>query len=147
VGLDVALHVAKILSGVLRADPPQLLADKVASGQLGAKTGRGFYAYVDGHAVRKKEFAPPDDELIDRLLLPLVNESVACLDEGVVGDADLLDAGAIFGAGFAPFRGGPMNYARERGYGDVVDKLAVLAKKYGTRFTPHGGWNRLRPRP
>jgi 3-hydroxyacyl-CoA dehydrogenase/enoyl-CoA hydratase/3-hydroxybutyryl-CoA epimerase len=147
VGLDVALHVAKILSGVLHSDPPQLLADKVAAGELGAKTGRGFYAYVDGHAVKKKEFAPPDDELVDRLLLPLVNESVACLDEDVVGDADLLDAGAVFGAGFAPFRGGPMNYARQRGFGDVVDKLTVLANNYGTRFTPHDGWNRVRQRP
>jgi 3-hydroxyacyl-CoA dehydrogenase/enoyl-CoA hydratase/3-hydroxybutyryl-CoA epimerase len=147
VGLDVALHVAKILSDVLRADPPQVLADKVAAGELGAKTARGFYAYVGGHAVKKKEFAAPDDELIDRLLLPLVNESVACLDEDVVGDADLLDAAAVFGAGFAPFRGGPMHYARQRGYGDVVDKLAVLANKYGTRFTPHAGWARLRRRP
>jgi 3-hydroxyacyl-CoA dehydrogenase/enoyl-CoA hydratase/3-hydroxybutyryl-CoA epimerase len=147
VGLDVALHVAKILSGVLRADPPQLLADKVAAGELGAKSGRGFYAYVGGHAVKKKEFPAPDDELIDRLLLPLVNESVACLDEDVVGDADLLDAAAVFGAGFAPFRGGPMNYASQRGYRDVVDKLAVLANKYGTRFTPHDGWARLRQRP
>jgi 3-hydroxyacyl-CoA dehydrogenase / enoyl-CoA hydratase / 3-hydroxybutyryl-CoA epimerase len=147
VGLDVALHVAKILSGVLRAEPPRLLADKVVAGELGAKTGRGFYAYVDGRAVKKKEFAPPDNELVDRLLLPLVNEAVACLDEDVVGDADLLDAGAVFGAGFAPFRGGPMNYARQRGYGEIVDKLAVLANKYGTRFTPHDGWNRVRRRP
>jgi 3-hydroxyacyl-CoA dehydrogenase/enoyl-CoA hydratase/3-hydroxybutyryl-CoA epimerase len=146
VGLDVALHVAKILSGVLRTDPPQLLVDKVAAGELGTKTGRGFYAYVDGRATKKKDFVPPDQELIDRLLLPLVNESVACLDEGVVGDADLLDAGAVFGAGFAPFRGGPMNYARQRGYGEVADKLALLANKYGTRFTPHQGWNRLRER-
>jgi 3-hydroxyacyl-CoA dehydrogenase/enoyl-CoA hydratase/3-hydroxybutyryl-CoA epimerase len=76
-----------------------------------------------------------------------VNESVACIDEDVVGDADLLDAGAVFGAGFAPFRGGPMNYARQRGYGDVVAKLAALANKYGTRFTPHDGWNRLRRGP
>jgi len=147
VGLDVALHVAKILSGVLHADAPQILADKVAAGDLGAKTGRGFYAYVDGHAVKKKEFAAPDRELIDRLLLPLVNESVACLDEDVVDDADLLDAAAVFGAGFAPFRGGPMNYARQRGYDDVVDKLAVLANKFGTRFTPHDGWARLRRQP
>jgi 3-hydroxyacyl-CoA dehydrogenase/enoyl-CoA hydratase/3-hydroxybutyryl-CoA epimerase len=147
VGLDVALHVATILSGVLRADPPQLLADKVAAGELGAKSGRGFYAYGDGRAVKRKEFVAPDSELIDRLLLPLVNESVACLDEGIVADADLLDAGAVFGAGFAPFTGGPMNYARQRGYAEVVDKLAVLAKKYGTRFTPHDGWDKLRSQP
>jgi 3-hydroxyacyl-CoA dehydrogenase/enoyl-CoA hydratase/3-hydroxybutyryl-CoA epimerase len=143
VGLDVALHVAKILSGVLRAEPPQLLAEKVRAGDLGAKTGRGFYVYVDGRAVKAKQFRPPDDDLCDRLLLPLVNEAVACLDEGVVRDADLLDAGAVFGAGFAPFTGGPMNYARERGYAAVADKLAVLAKRYGTRFTPHEAWRKL----
>jgi 3-hydroxyacyl-CoA dehydrogenase/enoyl-CoA hydratase/3-hydroxybutyryl-CoA epimerase len=147
VGLDVALHVAKILSGVLRAEPPRLLADKVAAGELGAKTGRGFYVYADGRAAKRKDFPPPDDELVDRLLLPLVNEAVACLDEGIVRDADLLDAGAVFGAGFAPFTGGPMNYARQRGYGEVADKLAVLAKRYGTRFTPHAGWRKLRAAP
>lgn len=147
VGLDVALHVAKILSGILRAEPPRLLADKVAAGELGAKTGRGFYVYADGRAAKRKNFPPPDDELVDRLLLPLVNEAVACLDEGVVRDADLLDAGAVFGAGFAPYTGGPMNYARQRGYGEVADKLAVLAKRHGTRFTPHEGWRKLRAVP
>jgi len=147
VGLDVALHVAKILGGVLRAEPPQLLAEKVANGELGAKTGRGFYAYVDGRAVKRKDVPAPDDELGDRLLLPMINEAVACLDEGVVRDADLLDAGAVFGAGFAPFTGGPMNYARQRGYGEVADKLAVLAARYGTRFTPHEGWGKLRAAP
>ena len=57
-----------------------------------------------------------DDELADRLLLPLINEAVACLHEGVVADADLLDAGVIFGAGFAPFTGGPIRYARAARY-------------------------------
>jgi 3-hydroxyacyl-CoA dehydrogenase/enoyl-CoA hydratase/3-hydroxybutyryl-CoA epimerase len=147
VGLDVALHVAKILSGVLRADPPQLLAEKVAKGDLGAKTGRGFYTYADGKAVRRKDAPAPDAELVDRLLLPMINEAVACLAEGVVGDADLLDAGAVFGAGFAPFTGGPMNYARQRGIGEVADKLAMLATRYGTRFTPHAGWRKLRAAP
>jgi len=147
VGLDVALHVAKILSGVLRAEPPQLLVEKVASGELGAKTGRGFYVYVDGRAAKRKDAPAPDDELVDRLLLPMINEAVACLDEGVVRDADLLDAGAVFGAGFAPFTGGPMNYARQRGYGEVADKLAVLAARHGTRFTPHEGWRKLRTAP
>lgn len=147
VGLDVALHVARILSGVLRADPPQLLAEKVANGELGAKTGRGFYVYAEGKAVRRKDAPAPDAELVDRLLLPMINEAVACLDEGVVGDADLLDAGAVFGAGFAPFTGGPMNYARQRGIGEVADKLAVLATRYGTRFTPHTGWRKLRAAP
>src|SRR5262249_20924083 len=147
VGLDVALHVAKILSGVLRAEPPQLLVDKVASGELGVKSGHGFYVYADGKAAKRRDVPAPDDELLDRLLLPLINEAVACLDEGVVRDADLLDAGAVFGAGFAPFTGGPMNYARQRGFGVVADKLAVLAARHGTRFTPHEGWRTLRAAP
>ncbi len=73
----------------------------------------------------------------------LINEAVACLAEGVVDDADLLDAGVVFGTGFAPFTGGPMNYARQRGYTAVVEKLEMLAKRFGTRFTPHEAWRKL----
>ena len=72
--------------------------------------------------------------------MPMVNEAVACLSEGVVASADLLDAGVIFGTGFAPFRGGPINYARERGVQDVVGALEELASRYGNRFEPHAGW-------
>jgi 3-hydroxyacyl-CoA dehydrogenase/enoyl-CoA hydratase/3-hydroxybutyryl-CoA epimerase len=61
-----------------------------------------------------------------------------------VADADLLDAGVIFGAGFAPFTGGPIRYAQERGVEDVVATLQGLAQRFGTRFTPHEGWKRLR---
>jgi 3-hydroxyacyl-CoA dehydrogenase/enoyl-CoA hydratase/3-hydroxybutyryl-CoA epimerase len=143
VGLDVALHVAKILSGVLRAEPPRLLAEKVAAGELGVKSGRGFYAYAHGRAVKQKQFARPDEELVDRLVLPLINEAVACLEEGIVADADLLDAGVVFGTGFAPFTGGPMNYARQRGYAAVVERLQLLATRLGPRFTPHAGWQKL----
>jgi 3-hydroxyacyl-CoA dehydrogenase / enoyl-CoA hydratase / 3-hydroxybutyryl-CoA epimerase len=143
VGLDVAQHVAKILSGVLRAEPPRLLAEKVAAGHLGVKSGRGFYVYSNGRPLKQKQFAAPDDELVDRLVLPLINEAVACLDEGVVADADLLDAGVVFGTGFAPFTGGPMNYARQRGYPQVIEKLQALATRFGTRFTPHSGWQKL----
>jgi 3-hydroxyacyl-CoA dehydrogenase/enoyl-CoA hydratase/3-hydroxybutyryl-CoA epimerase len=146
VGLDVALHVAQILSGVLATSPPELLKAKVAKGELGVKTGRGFYAYdTRGKPVKDRTArAAPDDELADRLLLPLINEAVACLHEGVVADADLLDAGVIFGAGFAPFTGGPIRYARARGIASIVDKLTALAQRFGTRFTPHHGWRKLR---
>jgi len=143
VGLDVAQHVARILGDVLRADPPRLLADKVVAGHLGVKSGRGFYVYSDGRPVKERRFTEPDDELVDRLILPLINEAVACLDEGVVDDVDLLDAGVVFGTGFAPFTGGPLNYARQRGYDQVIEKLLLLAKRFGTRFTPHSGWQKL----
>jgi len=141
VGLDVALHVAEILSEVLAAKPPDLLREKVAKGELGAKTHRGFYAYdTAGKAIKNHSAPKGDAELADRLILPLLNEAVACLHEGVVADADLLDAGVVFGTGFAPFRGGPLHYARERGVATVVAKLESLAQRYGTRFTPHAGW-------
>jgi 3-hydroxyacyl-CoA dehydrogenase/enoyl-CoA hydratase/3-hydroxybutyryl-CoA epimerase len=145
VGLDVALHVAEILGGVLRAAPPDLLRAKVAKGELGVKTGRGFYRYdAKGKPIKRRGTRPADAGLADRLLLPLINEAVACLHESVVADADLLDAGVIFGAGFAPFTGGPIRYAQQRGVADVVATLQGLAGRFGTRFTPHQGWQQLR---
>jgi 3-hydroxyacyl-CoA dehydrogenase/enoyl-CoA hydratase/3-hydroxybutyryl-CoA epimerase len=83
--------------------------------------------------------APPPD-LTDRLILALVNECAAVLREGVVADADLLDAAVIFGTGFAPFRGGPMAYARSRGTRAVATRLSELAAAHGPRFTPDPGW-------
>ena len=144
VGLDVALHVAEILSGVLATAPPDLLRAKVAKGELGVKTGRGFYAYdAKGKPIKQRGAGRSDASLADRLLLPLINEAVACLNEGVVADSDLLDAGVIFGAGFAPFTGGPIRYAQQRGVADVVATLQGLAERFGTRFTPHEGWQQL----
>jgi 3-hydroxyacyl-CoA dehydrogenase/enoyl-CoA hydratase/3-hydroxybutyryl-CoA epimerase len=144
VGLDVALHVARILAPVLGSQPPDALVRKVEAGELGAKTGRGFYTYDEkGRAVRSGHAARPDADLADRLILPLLNEAVACLDAGIVADADLLDAGVIFGTGFAPFTGGPMSYVRSRGVDNVRAKLEELASRFGTRFTPHSGWKSL----
>jgi 3-hydroxyacyl-CoA dehydrogenase/enoyl-CoA hydratase/3-hydroxybutyryl-CoA epimerase len=144
VGLDVALHVAQILSQVLKVGTPDLLRSKVAEGHLGAKTGRGFYRYDQkGRAIKDRRAARPDATLADRLIMPLLNEAVACLTEGVVGDEDLLDAGVVFGTGFAPFTGGPIHYARERGIAAVVEKLAAFTEQFGTRFTPHEGWQKL----
>ena len=86
--------------------------------------------------------AAPQDAT-DRMLLALVNEAVACLREGVVSDADLLDAAVIFGTGFAPFRGGPIAYARARGIPDCVRRLTDLATRHGDRFRPDAGWSLL----
>jgi 3-hydroxyacyl-CoA dehydrogenase/enoyl-CoA hydratase/3-hydroxybutyryl-CoA epimerase len=144
VGLDVALHVAELLGDLLGRNVPDVLRQKVAAGHLGAKTGQGFYAYgKDGKAIKNRSTATPDSKLADRLILPLVNEAVACLDARIVADEDLLDAGVIFGTGFAPFRGGPIRYARERGVAEVVATLEALASQFGTRFTPHKGWRAL----
>ena len=75
----------------------------------------------------------------------MLNEAVAVLREGVVEDADLLDAGAIFATGFAPFRGGPLQYARSRGVTQVIERLAELEQRHGERFRPDPGWSSLGP--
>ncbi len=145
VGLDIAKHVAAILTtGTDREMPETGIDDMVEKGMLGRKSGQGFYRWEDGKAVKPAAAGGgiPDD-IQDRLILPMVNEAVACLAEGVVANADLLDAGVIFGTGFAPFRGGPVNYARERGVPDVVSALQKLAERHGSRFTPHSGWSDL----
>jgi len=144
VGIDVALHVSKVLGAAMNRPVPTSLEAMVERGHLGRKSGRGFYEWVDGKAV--KPAAQPGntpDDLEDRLILPMVNEAVACLADGVVADSDLLDAGVIFGTGFAPFRGGPINYARERGVDEVQKRLHELASAHGERFAPHSGWSEL----
>lgn len=141
VGLDVALHVAKILGAAYGIPVPDKLIEMVEKKRLGRKTGRGFYDWKDGKAVKPavKDAKAPQD-LADRLVLPMVNEAVAVWRDGVVDDLDLLDAGIIFGTGFAPFRGGPINFARARGVADVVDTLKRLEERYGERFEPDAGW-------
>jgi 3-hydroxyacyl-CoA dehydrogenase/enoyl-CoA hydratase/3-hydroxybutyryl-CoA epimerase len=146
VGLDVVLHVGEIITRELgREAPPfvQTLRDLVAQGQLGRKSGRGFYAWQEGKPRKSAASGAPPADLTDRLLLPLVNECVACLRERVVSEADFIDAGVIFGTGFAPFRGGPLAYARSRGAAQVRDRLLELAARYGTRFSPDSGWERF----
>ncbi len=109
VGLDICLAVGRMLEP--GAQPPRALAAHVAANELGRKTGRGFYAWVNGRAQKQPATNVPPD-LGRRLVDPLVAEAKSALAEGIVEDADLVDAGAIFGAGFAPFRGGPLHYAQ-----------------------------------
>src|SRR5690606_33173173 len=104
---------------------------------------RGLLSLRRRQAAEAALFPRPDPDLQDRLMLPLVNEAVACWDEGVVEDPDLLDAGVVFGTGFAPFTGGPIRYAVERGVSEVVARLEALARQYGDRFTPRAGWRRI----
>jgi 3-hydroxyacyl-CoA dehydrogenase/enoyl-CoA hydratase/3-hydroxybutyryl-CoA epimerase len=93
---------------------PEILAKKVALGHLGKKTGQGIYRYADGRPVKGQPDAY-DQRLIDALIEPYLNEAEAVVKEGIVADADLVDAGLIFGTGFAPFRGGPLHYLKSRG--------------------------------
>lgn len=141
VGLDVALHVANIMRETLGTEPPPVLTEMVDNGHLGTKAGQGFYRYEDGKAVKERWTSEADPDLQDRLILPLVNECIACLSEGVVEDPDLIDAGVIFGTGFAPFRGGPLRYAESRGVDAVIQALEALAVRHGPHFAPKSGWN------
>jgi 3-hydroxyacyl-CoA dehydrogenase/enoyl-CoA hydratase/3-hydroxybutyryl-CoA epimerase len=145
VGIDVALNVSKVLGAAFNRPVPDRLAEMVRNNQLGRKSGQGFYRWEDGKAVKNGngETADLPTDLQDRLILPMVNEAVACLREGVVGDPDLLDAGVIFGTGFAPFRGGPLKYAGDRGTAEIQRVLTQLAGKYGDRFRPDEGWSDL----
>ena len=112
VGLDICLAAGKALART--TEVPKILANKVALGHLGKKTGQGIYRYENGKAVKGQPDAF-DDALVQRLIEPYLREAEAVLRDGIVADADLVDAGLIFGTGFAPFRGGPIHYVRARG--------------------------------
>lgn len=146
VGLDICLDVGDMLRskfGDTLPPTPAWLREKVAKGELGRKTGKGFYTWKDGKAEKAPlpETGPKvSDEMIDRLVLPISNVCVAALREGIVDDPDMVDGAMIFGTGYAPFRGGPLNYARTRGVDSVVSALRALTQKFGDRFAPDAGW-------
>ena len=149
VGLDICRHVGSIVAAGLGRPLPDTreLDERIAAGKLGKKSGEGLYVWREGRPVKDAiggaaaAAAPPD--LQDRLMLALANEAVACLREGIVADADKIDAGMIFGAGYPPFRGGPLKAARDRGVAECVARLRDLAGRYGPRFTPDAGWSML----
>lgn len=145
VGLDICLHVAKILAGHFHESVPQNLSKLVADGHLGKKSGQGFYHWKNGKAIKPKhgEGSWNMEEITSRLILRLLNEAVSCLREQVVAEADLLDAGMVFGTGFAPFRGGPLNYIDAAGRDILLRQLRDLYKLRGERFAPDAGWEHL----
>jgi len=144
VGVDIVLHVAQILSQSIGAEPPKMLHDMITDGRLGQKSPRGgFYEYEDGGRRHKRRFPAPDSDLTDRMMLMLLNEAAACYSEGIVDDMDLLDAGVVFGTGFAPFTGGPVQYARNCGRDDIMNRLKRQESKHGDRFKPHAAWQNI----
>ncbi|MDF3981471.1 3-hydroxyacyl-CoA dehydrogenase NAD-binding domain-containing protein [Luteibacter sp. PPL201] len=143
VGLDVCASVGKELAPFLGLEIPQGLEDRLAGNKRGKKDGEGLYVWKEGKPDKPEvdpDYVPPAD-LQDRMILPMVNEAIACLAENVVDDADLLDAGVIFGTGFAPFRGGPIQYVRSEGVASVRERLAKLEQKHGARFAKKEGWD------
>lgn len=141
VGLDICLHVAKIFSKYMKINIPERLEKMVEAGDLGKKSGKGFYSYKKGKPVKSKsEIIGSLKAIEDRLILRYLNESVACLRETVIDDADLLDAGMIFGTGFAPFYGGPMHFISGQDSKAISEKFKDLESKHGSRFKMDKGW-------
>ena len=142
VGLDICLSVAEMLSGPLGIAVPAGLREMVANGELGKTSGKGFYRYDKkgkplSPAMRRTVYTP----ITDRLIMRMLNEAMACLREGVVADDDTVDAGMVYGTGFAPYLGGPMRYAETLGETGIKQNLKRLAQEFGQRFEPDPGWN------
>jgi 3-hydroxyacyl-CoA dehydrogenase/enoyl-CoA hydratase/3-hydroxybutyryl-CoA epimerase len=142
VGLDICQSVAENLSDAFGIDLPAGLKKFVDSKKFGKKSNRGFYQYKKGKPIKDKDVDLGDQKMIkNRLIFRFLNEAAACLQEEIVADKDLLDAGIIFGTGFAPFRGGPMNHSQQQGVESILQSLNDYADRYGERFTPVDGWS------
>jgi 3-hydroxyacyl-CoA dehydrogenase/enoyl-CoA hydratase/3-hydroxybutyryl-CoA epimerase len=146
VGLDVCLSVAKNLTSHYGGHIPERLEELVKVGDLGPKSSRGFYQYKNKKPIRQKRHTSgkfSEQEIADRLILRMLNESVACLREQIVEDEELLDAGMIFGTGFAPFRGGIIHYAETIGFSQLTELYKSYEERYGDRFKADKGLDNL----
>ena len=146
VGLDVGLHVAELLSTIYGYKVPESFKEMVASGNLGKKTGKGFYTWKKGKKIMPKNKSSTSDQkaIENRLVLRFINEAVACHRENIVENKNHLDAGIIFGTGFAPFLGGPIHYIETMGATKLLANLKALQQQYGDRFNPDSGWYDLK---
>lgn len=115
VGLDVTLFVCKTL-GLSEGSAIDALQAKIDAGQLGMKSGEGFYSWNQRKPIRDLSSYEGRDlsVLADEIIQPMIDECLKAVEEGVVEDADMADIGIILGTGFAPFRGGPLNYHASR---------------------------------
>ncbi len=151
VGIDVGSHVLETMEKSFkdRITVPEGMKVILDSGRLGRKNQKGFYLYAEGkkgepdpaiyQMLAKYKVSPkgiPSDEIVDRCLLIFVNESIRCLEEGILKDAYDGDVGAVFGLGFPPFWGGPFRYVDHIGAGAILKRLTALEETYGKRFAP-----------
>lgn len=152
VGVDVGEKVAHILHDGFgaRMEPAPFNAKIVAAGRLGKKNGKGLYVYTDSSG-KKKELSSeiydilsvspskgkvPANEIVERCILPMINEAARCLEEGIVATANEVDLGMIMGTGFPPFRGGLLKYADSLGAKHIVERLKVYHARFGARYEP-----------
>jgi len=143
VGLDICKSVANILSEALGMPLPDNLK-QLSDKKLGKKTGEGFYQYKGNKPIKNKNASYTNPQQVqDRLVMRLVNEATACLREGIVEEKDLIDAGVIFGTGFAPFRGGPLEYIRSSGIDQLGKTMDQLQSQFGERFKKDEGWSQV----
>jgi 3-hydroxyacyl-CoA dehydrogenase/enoyl-CoA hydratase/3-hydroxybutyryl-CoA epimerase len=149
VGVDVGEKVAHILHDAFgaRALPAPFNDKIVKAGRLGKKNGKGLYEYEGRErklnpevyeilGVSPQSGAVSREEILERCLLPMINEASRCLEEGIVATASEVDLGMIMGTGFPPFRGGLLRYADTLGPKAIVDKLRKYQPRFGARFEP-----------
>ena len=149
VGLDVARHAGGVMFEAFgeRMRPAPMMAALASTQRLGKKNGRGFYRYEDGRAdgVDRTVYAEigveptrnmSDQAILERTTYVMVNEAARILEDGIVDSPAVVDIGMIMGTGFPPFRGGLLRYADSIGLPKIVERLEVLQRDYGERFTP-----------
>ncbi|MFL7864692.1 fatty acid oxidation complex subunit alpha FadJ [Vibrio cincinnatiensis] len=152
VGIDVGSKIMPILVNELgpRFQGPEVFEALLNDNRKGRKTGKGFYSYkggkkkqVDKSVYKLLKLTPEskwsDKEIALRCVLPMLNEAVRCLDDGIIHSARDGDIGAIFGIGFPPFLGGPFRYMDQLGLKTLVEMMNQHAQKYGDHFAPCDG--------
>ncbi|MEQ2009080.1 MAG: 3-hydroxyacyl-CoA dehydrogenase NAD-binding domain-containing protein [Limisphaerales bacterium] len=150
VGTDVSLHVAETLASHYhrRMAVPEVLGKLVKGGHLGRKSGDGFYLHQGTEASvgeAAERFVKDDSaanldrtDLTLRMVLLMVNEAARCVEEGIVSGPEDVDFAMIMGAGFAPFRGGPLRHADTLGLANIVRAMNELVDEGEERFAPCG---------
>ncbi|EMB9229826.1 fatty acid oxidation complex subunit alpha FadJ [Vibrio harveyi] len=151
VGVDIGAKIMPILVNELgeRFKGPDVFDTLLSDGRKGRKSGKGFYTYkgkkkeVDKSVYKLLNLTPEsklsDNDIALRCVLPMLNEAVRCLDDGIIRSPRDGDIGAIFGIGFPPFLGGPFRYMDQFGLKELVEKMNEFASKYGDRYAPCDG--------
>ncbi len=152
-GVDVAYHTANSVDGLFKDRPgykrSRVLERMFNEQRLGQKNGRGFYIYAGKEQIPDHRFVQDivsqlggekreisAEEIRDRLVLSLLNESALCLQEGLVEKPGEIDMAMLMGTGFPPFRGGPLRLIDQQGIQFIVNQLEYYAETRGARFAP-----------